>query len=64
MRYIRKDDSGEMVIGSGNLPGLKKPCLYVGNEYCIEKVASFNSEDARKLFEAYFEKFLGVNHAE
>ena len=53
MKYIRKDDSGEMCIGIGELPGSKRPCLYVGNEYCIRKVASFQNGDAAELFEAF-----------
>lgn len=61
MNYIRKEESGELLIGTGNLPGRKKPCLYVGNEYHIQKVATFQNEGQKALFESYLEKFLGVS---
>ena len=60
MTYIRKDDSGEMIIGTGTLPGCVKPCLYVGKEYAIEKVATFQNDAQKRLFEAYMEKFLNM----
>ena len=57
----RKDKS---VIGIGNLPNCKRKCLYVGNEYCIEKVASFSSDEQANVFERYLEYFLGLQRGE
>lgn len=57
----RKDKS---VIGIGNLPNCKRKCLYVGNEYCIEKVASFSNDEQANVFERYLEYFLGLQKGE
>lgn len=54
MTYTRGDYS----IGVGMLPGLKKPCLYIGNKYCMRKVASFNSEEEAQLFIGWLEYFF------
>ena len=55
----RKDKS---VIGIGNLPKCKRKCLYVGTEYCIEKVATFSSDEQAEIFEEYLEYFLGLSN--
>ena len=60
MTISRTDESGKLLIGTGPLPGCKKPCLWVGNEYVIRKVGTFQNEDAKKLFEAYWKKFLNM----
>ena len=53
----RKDKS---VIGIGKLPNCKRKCLYVGTEYCIEKVATFSNDEQAEIFEQYLEYFLGM----
>ena len=53
---------GERVIGVGNLPNCKRKCLYVGSKYCIEKVASFSSDEQADKFEDYLCYFLGLNN--
>lgn len=56
MTYVR----GEYSIGVGTLPGFKKPCLYIGNKYCVHKIASFNGEEESKLFIEWLEHFFGM----
>lgn len=46
-------------IGVDNLPGRKKPCLYVQIDNCIYKVASFNSEGAAVWFCEIVEEMIG-----
>ena len=56
MTYTR----GEYSIGVGTLPGFKKPCMFIGNKYCIHKVASFNGQDEADEFTMYLEHFFGL----
>lgn len=51
---------GNKVIGIGNLPNGKRKSLYVGNDCCITKVASFSSDEAADKFESYLSYFLGL----
>ena len=51
---------GNRVIGVGILPGSKRKSLYVGNDCCITKVASFSSDEAADNFENYLNHFLGL----
>lgn len=56
MTYTR----GEFSIGVGNLPGRKRPCLYIGNKYCIHQVASFSNEENAKEFTRWLEYFFNL----
>jgi len=49
---------GDKVIGVGNLPNSKRKSLYVGNDYCITKVASFSNDETADTFESYLNYFL------
>lgn len=51
---------GDKVIGIGNLPNSKRKSLYIGNSYCITKVASFSNDEASDIFESYLSYFLGL----
>ena len=51
---------GDKVIGIGDLPNSKRKSLYVGNDYCITKVASFSNDEASDTFESYLCYFLGL----
>ena len=51
---------GDKVIGIGDLPNSKRKSLYVGNDYCITKVASFSNDEAADEFERYLSYFLGL----
>lgn len=42
-----------------NLPGRKKPCLYVQIDNCIYKVASFDSEKQAVWFCEIVEEMIG-----
>lgn len=59
MTYTR----GEYSLGVGSLPGAKRPALYIGNKYCIHKVASFSSEEAAEEFTRWLEYFFSLRHS-
>ena len=46
---------GSEVISITHIPGRKKPCLCIGNEYCIQPIAYFQSEE---YAEAFYEMLL------
>lgn len=46
-------------ISIGNLPGRKKPCLYVQIDNCTYKVASFDSEENAVWFCEILEEMFG-----
>lgn len=56
MTYIK----GEYSLGVGNLPGRKRPTLYIGNKYCIHQVASFCNDDAAAEFTKWLEFFFNL----
>ena len=51
---------GDYVIGIGTMPGLMKPCLFIGDKYCVHKVATFNSYEAKQSFLKWFEYFVNL----
>lgn len=56
MTYTR----GQYSLGVGMLPGSKRPSLYIGNKYCIHKVASFSSDEASEEFVRWLEYFFNL----
>ena len=55
---------GNETIHITHLPDLKKPVLLVGNGYCVQKIASFDSEESAKSFCKLLEKWLMTKLAE
>ena len=51
---------GEETIHITHLPNYKKPVLLGGNGYCLQKIASFDSEEAAENFCNMLEKWLMV----
>ena len=45
-----------------HLPNLKKPVLAVGNGKCIQKIASFDSEEYAEGFSLMLGRWLGVDN--
>lgn len=41
-------------------PYHKKKGLYVGNKYCIQRIATFTNDETADYFDEYFAKFLGI----
>lgn len=56
MTYTR----GEYSLGIGKLPGSKKPSLFIGNKYCIHKVASFSNEESAEEFTKWLDYFFSL----
>lgn len=54
---------GDYVLGAGKLEGSKRPCLYIGNKYCIHKVASFSSDKSFEEFIIWMEFFMGLRRS-
>lgn len=51
---------GEETIHITHLPRHKKPVLLIGNGYCSQKIASFDSEECAKGFCKLLDKWLGI----
>lgn len=51
---------GDEHIYITHLPGLKKPCLCIGNKYVIRKIASFDSEEYAEGFYKMLCKWLMI----
>ena len=49
---------GEETIHITHLPNYKKPVLLIGNGYCSQKIASFDSEETALGFCKMLEKWL------
>ncbi len=49
---------GEETIHITHLPDRKKPVLLIGNGYCAQKIASFDSEEAAEGFCKLLDKWL------
>lgn len=49
---------GEEAIHITHLPDRKKPVLLIGNGYCAQKIASFDSEEAAEDFCKLLDKWL------
>lgn len=45
-------------FGIERFPDRKKPCLVVGNEYCVQIVGTFTNDDAAKIFEQDLRQFF------
>lgn len=59
MQFISKD--GQVIsIEMKDPAGGKRPGLYIGNEYCIRKVACFSNEDDAMLFAEKLKRFFGI----
>ena len=56
MTYWKGDDC----ISITTDPDHKRKGLYVGNRYCIQRVATFASDDFADGFDKYFAAFLGL----
>ena len=41
---------GDETISITHIPGRKKPCLCIGNKYCIQPIAYFQSEEYAEAF--------------
>ena len=52
---------GSEYIYITHIPGLKKPCLCIGNGYVIQKLASFDSEEYAEGFYKMLCEWLGLN---
>lgn len=55
---------GDEMIYITHLPGLKKPCLAVGNKCVVRKVATFNTEEDAEEFCAMLKSWLGLEDRE
>ena len=51
---------GNETIHITHLPNYKKPVLLIGNGYCSQKIASFDSEEYAEGFCEMLSKWLGV----
>ena len=51
---------GDATIAIGSDPHHKRKSLYIGNKYCIHRVASFSNDEAAEGFEEIFEWFCGL----
>ena len=51
---------GEETIHIAHLPNYKKPVLLIGNGYCSQKIASFDSEEYAERFCKLLDKWLGL----
>ena len=51
---------GEETIHITHLPNYKKPVLLVGNGLCLQKIASFDSEEYAEGFCNLLGKWLGI----
>ena len=56
MTYFKGDDC----IAIMNDPYHKKKGLYVGNMYCIQRIATFRNDSDAEAFEKFFAWFLGL----
>lgn len=56
MTYWKGDDC----ISITTDPCHKRKGLYVGNRYCIQRVATFASDEIADGFDKYFAAFLGL----
>ena len=57
------NDRNGMKIGIGNLPGRKKPCLYIYTS-ANRKVGSFDDEESAQMFIDYFNRMIGEENAD
>ena len=51
---------GNEVIHITYLPNLKKPILAIGNQYVMQKIASFNSKEDAERFCDLMNEWLGL----
>lgn len=51
---------GDEIIHITHLTTHKKPVLLIGNGYCCQKIASFDSEEAAEGFCKMLSKWLGI----
>ena len=50
----------EEIICITHLPDRKKPVLLIGNEYCVQKIATFDSEKSAEGFLKMLKVWLNV----
>ena len=55
---------GDVCIAITVDPCHKRKGLYIGNRYCIQRVATFSSDDVADAFDKFFCKFIGAKEAE
>ena len=51
---------GDVCISITNDNCHKKKGLYIGNRYCIQRIATFRNDEDAEYFEKFFESFLGL----
>ena len=55
---------GDKCIAITDDPYHKKKGLYVGNKYCITRLATFTNNDNAESFDKFLEWFLGFREQE
>ena len=55
---------GDVCVAITKDPAHKRKGLYIGNKYCIERLATFSNDEAAEQFERFMNKFLGVGERE
>ena len=51
---------GDECIAITDDPYHKRKGLYIGNKYCIQRLATFRNNEDAEAFEKFFEWFLGL----
>lgn len=51
---------GDVCISITDDPYHKKKGLFIGNKYCIQRIATFSNDEDAEYFEKFFELFLGL----
>lgn len=52
---------GGQSIAIGTDPYHKRKGLYIGNDYAIQRIATFNNDDDAKAFDTILMQFLGLD---
>lgn len=58
--FRRSEEGRDEVIYITHIPERKKPVLMVGNGCCVQKIATFDSEEYAEGFCKMLEKWLGI----
>lgn len=61
---MNKYQYGDEVFGVTKFPRYKKPVLYIGKGYAIQKVASFDSEEWAERFCEMLNRWFGFEEGE
>jgi hypothetical protein len=51
---------GDEVIYISKVPKLKRPCLLIGNKYCVQKIATFDSQEYADGFAKMLGEWFGA----